>query len=158
MEARATIDCPAGDLFAFVADAENNPKWHDHVHETRWLDDRETGLGRRGRQTGRLFGREWAFVAEVVEWDPPHLVTFQVVEGYRVRTSLRVEPAGTGSRLTLTVVTPVILGRRIDGLLSRLLARTMAGRGRSDVRRLKQHLESVPRRAQPPLPTVGTPG
>jgi uncharacterized membrane protein len=145
MEGRAVIDCPADELFAFVADAENNPKWHDHVHETRWLDDRETGLGRRGRQTGRLFGREWAFVAEIVEWDPPRLVTFQVIEGYRVRTSLRVEPAGAGSELTLKVTTPVILGRRVDGLLSRVLARTMARRGRSDIRRLKEHLEGVAR-------------
>ncbi|HEX7472642.1 MAG TPA: SRPBCC family protein [Candidatus Limnocylindrales bacterium] len=141
MEGRAIIDCPAEDLFAFVADAENNPRWHDHVHETRWLDDRATGLGRRGRQTGRLFRREWAFVAEIVEWDPPRLVTFQVIEGYRVRTSLRVEPAGAGSQLTLTVTTPAILGRRIDGFLSRVLARTVAGRGRSDIRRLKRHLE-----------------
>lgn len=140
-QATAALDCPAEDLFAFVADAENNPKWHDHVHETRWLDDRETGLGRRGRQTGRLFGREWAFVAEVVEWDPPHLVTFQVIEGYGVRTSMRVEPAGAGSVLTLRVTTPTILGRRIDGLLTRVLARTMARRERSDIRRLKAHLE-----------------
>jgi uncharacterized membrane protein len=141
MEARAFIACPPDELFAFVADAENNPKWHDHVHETRWLDDHETGQGRRGRQTGRLFGREWAFVAEIVEWDAPRLVTFQVIEGYRVRTSLRVLPAGAGSELTLTVTTPVILGRRVDGLLSRVLARTMASRGRSDIKRLKAYLE-----------------
>jgi uncharacterized membrane protein len=144
LEGSAFIACPADELFAFVADAENNPKWHDHVRETQWLDDRETGLGRRGRQTGRLFGRQWAFVAEIVEWDPPHLVTFQVIEGYRVRTSLRVEPAGAGSEFTLRVTTPMILGRRIDGLLSRVLARTMSGRGRSDIRRLKAHLEARP--------------
>jgi uncharacterized membrane protein len=90
---RASIHRPPDEVFAFVADAENNPRWHAHVHETHWLDDRDTGPGRRGRQTGRLFWREWAFVAEVVDWDPPNLVSFQVIEGYPVRTTIRVEPA-----------------------------------------------------------------
>ncbi len=62
MKGRATIDRPPEEVFAFVADAENNPKWHAHVHETHWLDDLEMGLGRRGRQVGRLFGRQWEFV------------------------------------------------------------------------------------------------
>ena len=61
---------PAVAVFAFVADAENNPRWHEHV--ARALDRRgPTRLGRRGRQTGHLWGRDWAFVAEVAEWDPP---------------------------------------------------------------------------------------
>ena len=143
LEGRATIDRPPDEVFAFVADAENNPRWHAHVHETHWLDERETGLGRRGRQVGRLFGRQWKFVAEVVEWDPPRVVTFQVVEGYPVRTRIRVEPAPGGSTLTLTVETPTILGGRIDPLLSRILEWMTAARGRSDVARLKSILEGT---------------
>ena len=105
---RAVVDHPPERVFAFVSDAENNPRWHEHVRETRWLDEGPTRLGRRGRQFGHLFGRDWAFVAEVVEWEPPRLVTFQVTEGYRVRTSIRTEPAGSGSgtELTLTVSSP----------------------------------------------------
>ena len=57
---RATLDHPPDAVFAFVADAENNPTWHEHVRETRWLDDGPTRLGRRGRQTGYLFGRDLA--------------------------------------------------------------------------------------------------
>lgn len=47
VEARATIERPPDEVFAFVADAENNPRWHAHVHETHWLDERETAA--RGR-------------------------------------------------------------------------------------------------------------
>ena len=137
LEGRATIARPQAEVFAFVANAENNPRWHAHVQETRWLDDRETGLGRRGRQVGRLFGRRWEFVAEVVEWDPPRLVAFQVIEGYPARTTIRVEPAHEGSAMTLTVQTPPILSGRLDPLLSRLLGWLTAARGRSDVDRLK---------------------
>jgi hypothetical protein len=137
---RATIHRPPDVVFAFVADAENNPKWHAHVHETHWLDDRETGLGRRGRQTGRLFWREWAFVAEVVGWDPPNLVSFQVIEGYPVRTTIRVEPADAGSLVTLTVDTPAVLGRRLDPVVSWVLQRMTARRGRGDIARLEAAL------------------
>lgn len=128
-------------VFDFVADAENNPRWHAHVRETRWIDPPPTGLGRRGRQFGHLWGRDWAFVAEVVEWDPPRAVTFQVIEGYRVRTSIRVEPDGEGSDITLTVTTPRILGGRVDALASRVLKRVTRERENGDFRRLRAALE-----------------
>ncbi len=132
---------PAHEVFAFAADAENNPRWHAHVRETRWIDPPPTALGRRGRQRGHLFGRDWAFVAEVVEWDLPRLVTFQVIEGYRVRTSIRIEPDGDGARVTLTVTTPRILGRRVDAVISRLLQLATRRRETGDFRRLREALE-----------------
>ena len=149
---RATLDHPPDDVFAYVADAENNPTWHDHVRETRWLDDAPTRLGRRGRQTGHLFGRTWHFVAEVAVWEPPHLVAFQVIQGYRVRTTIRVEPAGTGTLMTLTVRTPTILGRRVDGLVSQVMQRTTAKRERGDIARLRVALAA---RAAPPAGASG---
>lgn len=134
---RARLDHPPGVVFDYVADAENNPTWHEHVRETRWLDDGPTRLGRRGRQTGHLFWRDWQFVAEVAEWDPPNLVAFQVIEGTRIRTTIRVEPAGDGTLMTLTVRTPRVLGRRIDALISRVMQRTTANRERGDIARLR---------------------
>jgi uncharacterized protein YndB with AHSA1/START domain len=128
-------------VFAFVADAENNPRWHAHVRETHWIDPPPTALGRRGRQFGHLFFRDWAFVAEVAEWEPPQRVTFQVIEGYRVRTAIRVEPDGDGSLVELTVTTPRILGARVDALASRLLKRATRSRDGGDLRRLREALE-----------------
>ena len=137
---RGTIDHPPDAVFAFVADAENNPTWHEHVRETRWLDEGPTRIGRRGRQTGHQFGRTWHFVAEVVEWDPPGLVTFQVIEGYRVRTRIEVAPSGDGTEVTLIVRTPRILGRRFDDLVSRVMQRMLTKRERGDYVRLRAAL------------------
>jgi len=128
-------------VFAFVADAENNPRWHAHVHQTRWIDPPPTGLGRRARQCGRVFFRDWAFVAEVADWDPPHRVTFQAIEGYRVRTAIRVEPDGDSSLVELTVTTPRIIGDRVDALASRLVKRATRARESGDFRRLRAALE-----------------
>ena len=126
----------AEDVFAFVADAENNPRWHEHVNETRWIDPPPTRVGRRGRQTGHLFGRDWAFVAEVVEYDPPRRVVFRVIEGYTVRTAIDVESDGAGGTRLRTVVTTPRLPGPLDGLASRLLRRSTASRARGDLARL----------------------
>jgi uncharacterized membrane protein len=135
------IQAPPEEVFAFVADAENNASWHEHVRETRWIDEGPTRIGRRARQVGHLWGRDWAFVAEVAEWEPPNHVAFQVVEGYRVRTSISVEPAGDASRLTLTVRTPRLPGPGVDALASRLMKLATRGRETGDFRRLRDVLE-----------------
>jgi uncharacterized membrane protein len=136
------IQAPPEVVFEFVADAENNPSWHAHVRETRWMDDGPTRLGRRGRQFGHLWGRDWAFMAEVAEWDPPRYVAFQVIEGYRVRTTIGVEPADDGaSRVTLTVRTPRLPGPGVDAVASRLMKLVTGGRENGDFRRLREALE-----------------
>ena len=140
VEYQARFDRPSEEVFDFVADAEKNPSWHAHVKETRWIDDGPTRLGRRGRQTGHLWGRDWAFVAEVAEWYPPHRVAFQVIEGFKVRTTIHVEPDGEGTAMTLIVDTPPHLGP-LDPVVSRLIKRLTGSRGRGDIERLKAALE-----------------
>jgi uncharacterized membrane protein len=136
------IQAPPEDVFAFVADAENNPAWHAHVVETRWVDEGPTGLGRRGRQSSRLWGRDWAFLAEVAEWEPPVHVAFQVIEGMRIRTTIDVQPAdGGASRVTLTVRTPRLPGPGLDALASRLMKAVTRDRESGDFRRLRQAFE-----------------
>ena len=131
-----TIPYPAEVVFAFVADAENNPRWHEHVNETRWLDPPPLRVGRRGLQTGHLFWRDWRFVAEVVEYDPPRRVVYRVIDGMKVRTALDVEPVdATSSRLVVTVTTPRLPGP-LDGLASRLLRGSTERRRAGDMARL----------------------
>jgi len=136
------IDAPPEAVFAFVADAENNPTWHAHVRETHWIDDGPTRLGRRGRQFGHLWGRDWVFVAEVAEWDPPHHVAFQVIEGFRVRTTIDVQPSdGGAARVTLTVRTMPLPGPGVDAFASRLMKFATRRRENADFRRLREALE-----------------
>jgi hypothetical protein len=100
-EASIHIACPTDEVFAFVADAANNPKWRKNVVRTEWLDDGPMRIGRRGRQTARLLGREWTVDAVVAEWDPPRGVAWRTVQGpVSVRSWVRVEAAATGSLVT----------------------------------------------------------
>lgn len=129
------VPYPPEDVFDFVANAENNPRWHAHVGRTEWIDDRPMGLGRRARQIGHLWGRDWAVEAEIVEWDPPTLVTYETRKGVKARTSIRIEPVPEGTRLRMTVQTGPGLGP-LDRPVSRLMERLTASRGRGDIERL----------------------
>ena len=97
-EASIHIARPPDEVFAFVADAANNPAWRKNVVRTDWLDDAPMRVGRRGRQTARLLGREWTVDAAVVEWDPPRSVAWRTIQGpVSVRSWVRVEPDAAGS-------------------------------------------------------------
>jgi carbon monoxide dehydrogenase subunit G len=140
-EASIRIDRPPDEVFAFVADAANNPAWRANVVRTEWLDDGPMRVGRRGRQTARLLGREWTVEAEVVEWDPPRHVAWRAVQGpVKVRSWARVEPDGAGSRVS-GGADGGFTGP-IGGLLTRLAAPRMIRQANVDLATLKARLES----------------
>lgn len=135
------IDRPAEEVFAFVADAENNPRWRSYVVETSWLDDGPMRVGRRGRQVSKVLGRPMAVVAEVAEWDPPRHVAWRAVAGFAsVRTDCTVEPEAGGSRLTIFAEGEFT--SRVMRLLSPLAIAVAKRQADGDIRRLKAALES----------------
>jgi polyketide cyclase/dehydrase/lipid transport protein len=140
-EASIHIERPPEEVFAFVGDAANNPTWRKNVVRTEWLDDGPMRVGRRGRQTARLLGREWTVEAEIVEWDPPRSATFRTVQGpVTVRSWYRVAPDGTGSLVTGGgdggFTGP------LGGLLTRLAAPRMVKQAEIDLRTLRDRLEA----------------
>lgn len=145
-EATIHIDRPPEEVFGFVADAANNPKWRKNVVRTEWLDNGPMRVGRRGRQTARLLGREWTVEAEVVEWDPPRVAAWRTIQGpVSVRSWVRVERDGTGS-LASGGADGGFTGP-IGGLLTRLAVPRMIRQAQVDLQTLRDHLESVESRA-----------
>ena len=135
------IDRPAAEVFAFVADAENNPRWRSYVVETVWLDDGPMRVGRRGRQVSKVLGRPMAVVAEIAEWDPPRHVAWRAAAGFAsVRTDCTVEPEDGGCRLTIAAegefTSPIMR------LLSPLAIAVAKRQADGDVKKLKAALES----------------
>jgi Polyketide cyclase / dehydrase and lipid transport len=141
--AQIHIDRPPDEVFAVVGDAANNPSWRKNVVRTEWLDAGPMRVGRRGRQTARLFGREWTSEAEIVEWDPPRTAAWQTVQGpVTVRSRIRVEPNGSGSLVTGSADGSFrgVLGP----LLTRLAVPGMVRQASADLAGLRRHLESQP--------------
>ena len=140
-EARIHIDRPSETVFAFVADPANNPNWRRNVVRTVWLDDGAMRVGRRGRQTAGLLGREWTVEAEVVEWDPPRTAAWRTIQGpISVRSWVRVEADGTGSLVSGGADGG--FSGPIGGLLTRLAVPRMIRQAEVDLRTLRDHLES----------------
>lgn len=135
------IDRPADEVFAFVADAENNPRWRSYVVETVWLDDGPMRVGRRGRQVSKVLGRPMAVVAEIAEWDPPRHVAWRAVAGFAtVRTDCTVEPEAGGCRLT--IIAEGEFNSRVMRLLSPLAIAVAKRQADGDVKKLKAALEA----------------
>jgi uncharacterized membrane protein len=143
-EASIHIDRPPEDVFAVVGDAANNPTWRKNVVRTEWLDDGPMRIGRRGRQTAHLLGRDWTVEAEVVEWDPPHGAAWRTVQGpVSVRSWFRVEPDGSG-----TLVSGGAEGGfkgPLGRLLTRLAVPRMTKQALIDLETLRRRLESADR-------------
>lgn len=140
-EASIHIERPPDEVFEFVGDAANNPLWRKNVVRTEWLDDGPMRVGRRGRQTARLLGRDWTVEAEVVEWDPPRTATWRTVQGpVTVESWVRVEPDGNGS-LASGGADGGFTGP-IGGLLTRLAVPAMLKQAQADLQTLRLHLES----------------
>ena len=140
-EASIHIARSPAEVFAFVADAENNPRWRKNVVRTEWLDDGPMRVGRRGRQTARQLGREWTVDAEVAEWDPPRSAAWRSVQGpVSVRSWVRVEGDATGS-LVRAGADGGFTGP-IGRLLTRLAAPRMVRQAEIDLETLRALVES----------------
>jgi len=135
------IDRPADDVFVFVADVANNPRWRSYVVETEWLDEGPMRGGRRGRQVSEVLGRPMAVVAEIAEWDPPRRVAWRALAGFAsVRTECTVEPEDGGCRLT--IVAEGEFKSRVMRLLSPLAIAVAKRQADTDVKKLKAALEA----------------
>lgn len=100
-EHSVTIDRPREDVFAFLANAENDASWRpgvlDITHESG------SGVGARYRQGVKgPFGRRIAADIEITEYTPSELIAFRTLTG-PVRPTGRYElaDAGSGTRVRL---------------------------------------------------------
>jgi carbon monoxide dehydrogenase subunit G len=127
------IDRSPEDVYAYLTDVSNLPKWQSGVHCAR----RE---GSQLHESRHMLGRELSTTLEIEEEDPPRLFVLRAVNSpvpFSVRHEL--EPSGGGTRLTVT-------GEGDAGLLPGFAAGIMARRAekqfRKDFERLKRLLEA----------------
>jgi carbon monoxide dehydrogenase subunit G len=127
------IDRSPEDVYAYLTDVSNLPKWQSGVYSAR----RE---GSQIHESRHMLGRELATTLEIEEEDPPRVFALRAVNSpvpFSVRHEL--EPSGGGTRLTVT-------GEGDSGMLPGFAAGIMARRAekqfRKDFERLKRLLES----------------
>ena len=139
LEHSLVIDRPVADVFAFVSDPDNLPRWQSGLLEVTKLSG-DGGVGSRHREVRSMLGRRIEQVLEVTALTPAQRLDLQVVEGaMHLSVEHTFEPAGDGTRLT--VVGHGDLGT-LSLLAGPLIARAVKHQSRSDFERLRRVLEA----------------
>ncbi len=139
LETRVEIARPVAEVFAFVADQTNGPRWQHDLKEVRRLTDGPLGIGTEHEFVRRFAGREVATRNRFVAFDEGRYVEFEIPDGWLTgQASYLTEPSPGGtlltSRMRFRIGGPAAV---LEPLLTRLLARD----SRRDEARLKHLLE-----------------
>ncbi len=79
--ASVRISRPIEDVFAFVEDARNRPRWDDSVESEELTSPEPIGPGTTVRTTLRSMGREYVYTWETLEHEPPRRMTIESTSG-----------------------------------------------------------------------------
>jgi uncharacterized protein YndB with AHSA1/START domain len=98
------IERPLEEVFAFLADPENDAQWTPMVTETRKSSEGPLGVGTRYEQSGHFLGRNFEMLFEVTEYEPNRKIGQRLITAGPLRmTSLSsVEAVSGGTQVTLT--------------------------------------------------------
>ncbi len=139
--AEVFVDRPPEWVFEFVSNFENNPRWQGGMVEARWLTPPPLVVGSQYEQVAKFLGRRIVSTFEVVALEPGRLVKATTIESsFPITFTRRVEPEGTGSRVSALVEGDASGFFRIaEPVLRWLVERSV----RADYARLKELLEGA---------------
>jgi carbon monoxide dehydrogenase subunit G len=139
-ENTVTIHRPAEEVFAFLADFENVPRWNYAIEKTRKASPGPVGVGTAYRQTRSIPSRsEEGF--EVTAFEPgKRLAVRGQIGPFRARISYLLEAAAGGTRLTNDVALDPSPG--VLGLAARLATPRVKAAVAENLSKLKEILEA----------------
>jgi uncharacterized protein YndB with AHSA1/START domain len=98
------ISRPLEEVFEFVADARNRPRWDESVDSEELTSPEPIGAGTTVRTRMRSMGREYQYTWEIAKHEPPNRMTVESTSG-PFRTTLVFEfSARDGGTLVETSV------------------------------------------------------
>jgi uncharacterized protein YndB with AHSA1/START domain len=104
VERSVLIDRPPAEVFAFVADYANDPRWRRAVREMTPTPSGPAAIGTQVHEVLRFGGRTHVTDTTIVDVQPDRSLEYRGDgTGGRVRGSRTVEPAPNGARLTTRV-------------------------------------------------------
>jgi uncharacterized protein YndB with AHSA1/START domain len=141
VESAVDIARPSTEVFEFVADQTNAPRWQRGLEEVRRLTEGPIGVGTEHAFVRRFAGRRVESRNRFTRYEPGRSVQFEIRDGWVTGTaSYLVEPDEEGrcrltSRMDFHIAGPAALA-------SPLLARVLAKDSRRDEAALKALLEA----------------
>ncbi len=137
---KITIDRPAEEVFAFLADAENNPTWQHGMQRCQWTSTPPIRDGSTYTQQARMLGKTITSTFEVIDFAPGRRITIRTIEStFPIEVTRSVEPAGAGACVAHAHITgdPSGVFKLTAPILRKMVQRSV----QDDYRRLQEHLE-----------------
>jgi hypothetical protein len=133
---------PSDEVFAFLSDSSNNPRWQKGQQSCVWTTTPPIGVGSTYDQRARFLGRTVLNKFEVIGFEPGRSITIRSTEGsFPIQVTRSVEPLDAKSSRVNAEIRgdPGGLFRIGGRLLQRLAQRSVD----ADYDRLKKLLESA---------------
>jgi uncharacterized membrane protein len=146
LEKMTTVDRPVDEVFGYIGDQTNTPRWQTGLLEVRRLTDGPLRVGTRHVFVRSFMGRRMEGTNEYTAYEPGKRITFKGIAGpIPLEASYFFEPTDNGTRVTSRVeMWPAGLARLLQPLIARSLEREMQAASTE----LKRQLQS--RAAAPP--------
>jgi carbon monoxide dehydrogenase subunit G len=133
------IDCPVREVFAFISQPENFPRWQSSLLEIRRPGDGPLRVGSEVTEVRMFLGRKMETTWTCTEHEPNARSTIEDDEGtVPFRGTFDLEPKGQGTRFRWTVETAGPRGIKVPGaIVGAAVRRELA----ANCERLKELLE-----------------
>jgi uncharacterized protein YndB with AHSA1/START domain len=124
--ASVVIDRPVEDVFAFVADFENSPKWQSMVQESERLSPGPTSQGSTFREYAKAMGSKGWVTIEITGYERNRGIAYKSTRFGALApiAAFSFEPSGDGTKVAFSGdPNPVGPLKPMRGLLSRIASR-----------------------------------
>ncbi|MGB3716146.1 MAG: SRPBCC family protein [Candidatus Promineifilaceae bacterium] len=102
VEVSVVINRPVGEIFDYIADPENSPKWQSGVLEAEQTSKGPGGVGTTDREVRKFLGRQIDQTFEVTEYEPNRMIKQRTTSGsMTLETRYAFESVEGGTRLTM---------------------------------------------------------
>jgi len=130
VEENVVIARPPQEVFDFLSKFENIAVYDSSVMSSGQVGDGPLGVGSRGKGTSKVMGRQFDWVVEISEFDPPRRMVSRSVEGKLDFTiTFTLEPSDGGTRVTQRIEAGSglggIFGKLADSMVERAQGRTV---------------------------------
>jgi uncharacterized protein YndB with AHSA1/START domain len=138
-EVSTLINRPLAEVFKFVTNVENQPKWQSSSVENTQLTPGPMAVGAKIQHVGKWLGRRYVGIGQVTEFEPDSKWAYKSLSGpYQLEMRYRFEPAPGGARLTMVADGEDSGFFRLPAPLLRFFAQRVL---QGDLDRLKKVLE-----------------
>lgn len=98
------VNRPADEVFNFLSDFENNPKWQNGMKKCTFTSPPPLGMGSTYEQEAKFLGRPILSTFKVIGYEPGKMVKATTISSsFPITFTRRVEPVEGGARVTAVI-------------------------------------------------------